>query len=136
MGKTTDEKKKNLFLAIDFDGTIVKHDFPRIGSLMPGAKEAINALHGHGHKIIVWTVRNHTEGEFDREATIGGVQDFLDKHGIRYDTINENHPDLDFHTESRKVYADIYIDDRNLGGFPGWGKAFMQIMRYNRERKW
>lgn len=47
--------------------------------------------------------------------------DFLKGHGIDLRSVNYTHPDDEFRSPSgRKVYADVYIDDRNLGGFPGW----------------
>lgn len=137
MDSTAEKRReRRLILAIDFDGTIVDHEFPKIGKLKTGAKEAINSLHNLGHKIIIWTCRNHTEKDLNQDSTIRGVQNFLEREGVKYDVVNENHPDLDFHLESRKVYADIYIDDRNLGGFPGWGKTFKMILEYDKRREW
>jgi hypothetical protein len=119
---STHKEVEQKIIAIDFDGTIVEHDFPRIGKLMPHAKEVINRLHDAGHKIIIWTCRNHTEPnhpDWD-DAPIPRVMEFLRKNGIHFDSINENHPSMGFWLQSRKIFAEIYIDDKNLGGFPGW----------------
>jgi len=123
MSTIESNKRTHLIIAVDFDGTIVNHRFPRIGSLMPGAKDALNRLHDAGHKIIIWTCRNHTEPDHPDwdDAPISRVMWFLKNNGIPFDSINENHPDMGFWLQSRKIYADIYIDDKNIGGFPGWG---------------
>jgi len=99
-----------MIIAIDFDGTIVENKFPQIGALKPHAKEVINHLHDRlGAKIIIWSCRT-------LRPELNAATDFLKKNGIRYDAINvnyfipfPNHP---------KVYADIYIDDRQAGGLP------------------
>lgn len=117
--------KRRLIIAIDFDGTIVEHKFPLIGQLLPGAKENINKWFKQGHRIIVWTCRNQSEPQHPEwtEAPISAVKEFLDRNEINYTTINSDVPDLGFWLQARKVYADVYIDDRNLGGFPGWDAA-------------
>lgn len=101
-------------IAIDFDGTIVEHKFPEIGELLPYAKEVINKLF-QSSVIIIWTCRNEKETPNEFAAMVK----FLEDNGIPYHYINENYPENGFLPEP-KIYADIYIDDRNLGGFPGW----------------
>jgi hypothetical protein len=120
-------------IAIDFDGTIVEHDFPRTGKLMPKAKSTINYLHKQGHRIIIWTCRNNSEPSHQDwdQAPVGKVMEFLDENGIRYDCVNENHPDMGFWLESRKIFTDVYIDDKNLGGFPGWDKVPIMLATYH-----
>lgn len=100
---------REYIIAVDFDGTIVKHDFPDIGKLKPGAKEALQNLHSKGIKIIIWTCR---DGEYLEE-----MERFLKAEGIPFDAVNENLPSLGFKT-SQKIYADLYIDDRSLLGAP------------------
>jgi len=134
--ENTIKKRKGLLIAVDFDGTIVEHQFPKIGKLKPGAKLMIQLLKEEGHKIMIWTCRNHTESQLGQEATIRAVQNFLDEEEIPYDTINENDPSIGFWLESRKIYADIYIDDKNLGGFPGWAETYLMIQNYNTTGKW
>jgi hypothetical protein len=95
-----------MIFAIDFDGTIVEHDFPRIGKLKENAKETINKLCDAGHKIIIWTCRYEDIHKTD-------MVKFLLDNDIKYHKINCNISDIGF-TPFPKVYADIYIDDRNL----------------------
>jgi hypothetical protein len=138
MSTIEDYKRKHLIIAVDFDGTIVDHDFPRIGKLMPGAKEVLTELHEAGHKIIIWTCRNHTEPDHPEwtQAAIPNVMQFLYHNQIPFDSINENHPDMGFWLQSRKVYADIYIDDKNIGGFQGWKVNKFLIEYFIKYRTW
>ena len=99
-------------LALDFDGTIVENTYPQIGKLKLNAKEIINLLHEEGHEIIINTCR---AGIYE-----GHVYTFLQEQGIHYDYINSNLPHQieSFKQDCRKISADIYIDDKSLGGIP------------------
>jgi hypothetical protein len=104
-------------IAIDFDGTIVEDQFPEIGKLMPGAKEAINELYHSGDvTIIIWTCRNG--------INMLRAVEFLAREGIKYHYINQSCPDnvRKYGSDTRKVYADIYIDDKGLGKLPEWSE--------------
>lgn len=113
-------------IAIDFDGTIVEHEFPMIGALKEDAKEIIQLLKKEGHQIIIWTCRT-SQNVFEKlegaKPTIFDVEKFLNENEIPFDTINHNVPGLGF-CPYPKVYADFYIDDRNLGGFIPWKEAY------------
>lgn len=102
-------------LAIDFDGTITKYDDFSTFSLdtppMEDAVEVINELYDAGCIIIIWTCR---DGEH-----VEHMKEWLRKYKIPYSYINQNIPDLPFAT-SRKIYADKYIDNRDIKGFCGW----------------
>jgi hypothetical protein len=112
------EEKK--IIAVDFDGTIVEHKFPHIGQLQPGAKRVLNKWHDEGIQVIIWTCRNQVAPEWGPNADLSAVRKFLENNDIKFATINEQAPGIGFRMHSPKVYADMYIDDRNLGGFPGW----------------
>lgn len=102
-----------MIIAIDFDGTIVADHYPNIGPLRPGAREAINGLAADGHYLILNTCRSGKK--------LLDALNFCCENGIFFGRINDNHPDLTAeHGSTRKVFADVYVDDRNLGGFPGW----------------
>ena len=105
-------------LAVDFDGTIVDHEFPNIGKLKPRAKEVLQNLHSWGCRIIIWTCR---DGVYLQEAL-----KFLRTHDIPYDCVNCNIPEIDF--TSNKIFANYYIDDLNLGGFPGWNEVQKAVL--------
>lgn len=94
-----------MIYAIDFDGTIVTHEFPEIGSPVPGALECIRELIGQGHKIILWTMRS--------KETLDDAVAYLAKEDIEIWGINEN-PEQTWST-SPKAYAHCYIDDAAMG---------------------
>ena len=118
---------KPLIIAVDFDGTIVAHRFPEIGPAMPGAIETLKALQAAGHKIVLNTCREDGGGRKRRYLT--EAVDWLRERGIVPRSVNENHRDDDFREESlrRKVYANVYVDDLNLGGFPGWATVARKL---------
>lgn len=103
-----------MIIAIDFDGTIVQDIYPGIGVIQPNAKQVINKLHEEGNYIILWTCRT---GDRLLEAV-----NFLLKSGISFDRVNDHEPDNSsiYDASGKKIYADVYIDDKNIGGFPGW----------------
>ena len=123
-----------MIIAVDFDGTLFRDAFPAVGEVMPGAVDAMRALHRAGHYLIIWTCRY---GDRLLDAV-----NALVAHGIPFDRINDHNPEniRQYGGEAgKKVYAHIYIDDKNLGGFPGWEVALKEISRvedeYARRRK-
>lgn len=109
-----------MIIAIDFDGTIVEHRFPAIGRQRPFAFDALKALQQKGHRLILWT---HRSGPYLTEAV-----EYCRKNGVEFYAVNSNYPEEKWDDrDSRKILADIYIDDRNLGGLPPWGDIYNQI---------
>ncbi len=107
-------------IAIDFDGTIVEHDYPKIGKEMLFAFATIKELHKKGHKLILFTYRT---GSLLNEAV-----EFCKKNGVEFYAVNKNYPEeLITDDTPRKLNVDIFIDDRNVGGFLGWS-ATWQIL--------
>ena len=107
-------------IAVDFDGTIVEHKFPAIGEELLFAIETLKELQRQQHQIILWTFRSGKELD---EAVA-----YCSRRGLDFYAVNKNFPEEVFdETISRKVNADLFIDDRNLGGFPGWGVVFEMI---------
>ncbi len=107
-------------IAVDFDGTIVDHRYPRIGKTKLFAFETLKALQKQSHDLILWTYR--ADKELDEAVT------FCKENGIEFYSINCSYPgEIMDSSISRKIYADIYIDDRNIGGFPGWSKIWKFI---------
>lgn len=103
-----------MIIAIDFDGTIARTDYPAILGEMPYAARVIRHLHAAGHYIIVWTCRHGNE--------LTQAINWLLEHGIPFHRINDHNPDnlRRYGSGGPKVYAHCYVDDKNLGGFPGW----------------
>ena len=101
-------------IAVDFDGTIVENRYPAIGSEMPFAIESLLRLQKRGqHQLILWTVR---EGKLLQDAV-----DFCSQRGLTFYSVNQNDPEAQTGKGPRKLDADLFIDDRNLGGMPDWG---------------
>lgn len=112
----------NAVLAVDFDGTIVEDKYPKIGEPRTFAFETLRMLQEEGFRLILWTYRS---GVSLQEAV-----DFCKENGIVFYAVNKNFPEEVFDAETpRKLAADIFIDDRNVGGFPGWGKIYQMLTR-------
>ena len=109
-------------IAVDFDGTIVEHAYPRIGTEIPFAIETLKMLIRDKHKLILWTVR---EGELLDEA----VQ-WCRERGVEFYAINRDYPEEEIANNnhfSRKLKVDMWIDDRNVGGIPDWGTIYRMV---------
>ena len=102
-----------MIIAVDFDGTIVKDAYPGIGKAQEFAFETLKALHHERHKLILWTCR---QGQTLEEAVA-----FCRENGVEVFAVNSNYPGEKLKPgNTPKIVADVYIDDRIVGGFPGW----------------
>ncbi len=112
-----------LTIAIDFDGTIVEEAFPGIGKMKPEADKYINLLYREGHNILIFTCRT---GSYE-----GDAENFLRRKGIEYHYINNNMPSSIqyFKKDSRKLSADIYIDDKGILGLPSTWEEIYNIIQ-------
>jgi len=115
-----------LKIAVDFDGTIVEHKYPEIGKEILFAFDTLRELQKQKHQLILWTYRSGKELE---EAV-----EYCRKNGIEFYAVNKSYPEevFDESTASRKIEADIFIDDRNVGGLPGWGEIYQMINPHER----
>jgi hypothetical protein len=109
-----------LILAIDFYGTVVDDAYPRIGKPKIFAFETLKRLQKDGHRLILWTYRS---GKHLDEAV-----EFCKTNGIEFYAVNASFPEEVYATDrSRKIHADLFVDDRNIGGFIGWGEVYHKI---------
>nr|WP_163714682.1 hypothetical protein [Mangrovibacterium lignilyticum] len=78
-----------------------------------------------GHLLILWTVRNGKE--------LDDALGFCRNRGLEFYAVNRSFPDevYDGHELSRKIVADLYIDDRNYGGLPPWGEIYLKISKHS-----
>lgn len=109
-------------IAVDFDGTIVKHRYPEIGEEIPFATQTLKMLIEERHQLILWSVR---EGRLLDEAV-----EWCRQRGVEFYAVNKDFPEEDTQKNphySRKLKADMFIDDRNLGGLPDWGTIYRMI---------
>lgn len=97
-----------MIIAVDFDGTILLQnaageEVPNTGLIASLAKEQAK-----GNIVILWTCR---EGAMLEEAVR-----YCLRHGLRPNYVNCNTPEMiiKFGGDSRKIYADIYIDDKAM----------------------
>ncbi len=113
----------NKILAVDFDGTIVEDGYPGIGNEQPFAFSTLKKFQLEGYRLILWTYRS---GKKLEEAVT-----FCKKNGIEFYAVNESYPGEQYNGQeiSRKIHADYFIDDRNIGGFPGWGEVYDIVKR-------
>ncbi len=111
-----------MIIAVDFDGTLVEHAYPQIGKPVPFAIEALKRLQREEHQIILWSVR---EGQLLQDAV-----NYCHERGLDFYAVNSNFPDeqgIHDGMTARKLTADLFIDDRNLGGLPDWGIIYQMI---------
>ncbi len=113
--------EKSKTIAVDFDGTVVEHAYPAIGREMLFAFATLKRLQEKGHKLILWSIR---EGQTLQEAV-----DYCKSNGVEFYAVNANFPGevLEPGVSARKVNADIFIDDRNVGGFRGWSEIYQML---------
>ena len=119
-------------LAVDFDGTICELAYPDVGKVRYRAQYYINELYKKGFGIVINTCR---EGK-----ALAKALDFLDDEGFLYDYYNANFPHLieEYQADTRKISADVYIDDKNLSvltqGMPKWQEIYRQLInQYDEE---
>lgn len=113
-----------MLIAVDFDGTIVEHKYPAIGPEIPFAIETLKKLQAERHKLILWSVR---EGKLLEEAV-----EFCRQRGLEFYAVNRDYPEEEKGQNnhySRKLKADLFIDDRNLGGLPDWGTIYEMVTK-------
>ena len=110
-----------MLIAVDFDGTIVEHRYPKIGKEIPFATQTLRQLIQDGHRLILWTIRH---GNSLKEAV-----DWCREHGVVFYAVNSDFEGQEKNSSDRspKVKCDMYIDDRNVGGLPEWGQIYQMI---------
>ena len=107
-----------MVIAIDFDGTCVRHAYPKIGEEI-GAVPVLKRLVEEGHKLILYTMRSDIKGisPVTGKEENGGLLDaieWFERHEIELYAVQQN-PSQKNWTSSPKCYAELYIDDAALG---------------------
>jgi len=106
-------------IAVDFDGTIVENRYPEIGRELPFATETLRMLAREGHRLVLWSCR---EGGLLDEAVA-----WCRERGVEFWAVNRDYPEETTENNprwTRKLKADLFIDDRNVGGLPDWGVIY------------
>ena len=99
--------KEYIIYAVDFDGTLCKNAWPKIGEPNEALISELILARELGDKVILWTMR---EDKLLDEAVT-----WCREHGLRFDAHNDNLPEQQkyYGNNPRKIYADVYIDDHN-----------------------
>lgn len=100
-----------MYIAVDFDGTIVEHRYPDIGAPVPGAVRWLKQFIEAGAKVILWTMRSDNESH---GPTLTQAVEYCRNNGIELFGVNNN-PTQSTWTQSPKAYAHLYIDDAAYG---------------------
>lgn len=113
--------KETMTIAVDFDGTIVEDNYPSIGKEQLFAFDTLKKLQEQGHRLILWTYRHG--------RALDAAVAFCKENGIVFYAVNKSFPEELFEDKySRKINADLFIDDRNFGGMKGWGEIYQEII--------
>lgn len=119
---------RKLTIAVDFDGTIVEENYPEIGRPLEDAFDVLIRLHNDGHRLLLWTYRH---GKKMQEAV-----DFCKSRGVEFHAVNKNFPEEEYdESVPRKLLADVYIDDRNIGGMKSWEEIYLLITEKSLPKK-
>ena len=117
-----------MVIAVDFDGTIVENRYPEIGQERPFAIETLKMLIADRHRLVLWSCR---EGEL-----LDAALDWCRERGVEFYAANRDYPEETTDNNphfTRKLKADLFIDDRNVGGLPDWGTIYRMV---SRGKKW
>ena len=107
-------------IAIDFDDTIsITHKcYPECGKPRMHAKQVINFMHKLGIKIVIWTSRDVAFNQDEKKLYdhVTPMIKWLDENDIHYDAVNKSVQFAPYSYNGRKIYAHMYVDDRNYMG--------------------
>lgn len=126
---------KRLTIAVDFDGTCVHDAFPHVGRDMFGAELALKRMMDDGHRLILWSCREHFP-YMDVPDVLDVAMKWFEDRGIKLWAINGN-PEMILHDYpiARKCHADIVIDDHAIGiprlsnGDIDWHLIYSEVKR-------
>ena len=105
-----------MIIALDFDGTVVEHEYPEIGDPVPLALDWLHWFQSQGARIILWTMRS---GE-----KLDAAARYLAQNDVQLWALNHN-PEQASWTSSPKCYAHVMVDDTAAGTpviYPGAGR--------------
>lgn len=116
-----------MIIAVDFDGTLHNGEYPNIGAPVLNAIPMMQKLSYDGHYIIIWTCR---EGILLTEAI-----NWLLANDIPFHRVNDHEPEnkAKYGGTTRKVYAHLYVDDKQVGGLPPWPEIYKFVSKTEAE---
>lgn len=94
-------------IAVDFDGTLCENKYPKIGKPNTELIKQLAEEKKKGKAVILFTCR---DGQRLKEAV-----KWCSKQGLQFDRVNDNLPERirAYKGNTRKISADVYVDDRN-----------------------
>ena len=101
-----------MIIAVDFDGILCEDNFPDIGTPRYDVISLVRQLIDKGNEVVLWTTRNGEE--------LTKAIEWCTNYGLHFCNVNGPAPSNEeeyrdkYPTQSRKIYADVYIDDHNL----------------------
>ena len=108
-------------ICLDFDGTCVSHEFPKIGKDI-GAVPVLKELTEKGHKLILFSMRSDRKKKKKVDGQEVVVEENVLTEAVQWSADNniplygiQKNPTQRFWTSSPKAYGHLYIDDANLG---------------------
>lgn len=103
-----------MIIAVDMDATMTQDEWPRLGPNVPWAFEVVRELVRNGHKIILLTQREHVGVDDVPDVLQVAIDKFVEERIPLY-SVNSFPEEDNVYFPSRKVYADVYVDDHNAG---------------------
>ena len=99
---------KNRIIAVDLDGTLCENKYPDMGAPNIPLIQCLKKCQSNGDKLILWTCRKYEP--LQKAIT------WCKEQGLIFDEINNNLPEIlkEWEEDTRKIFADIYIDDRAM----------------------
>jgi len=121
---------RKMIVAVDFDGCITNGQYGSALSLQQYAKQALTEMKNMDIDLILWTCRGEGDG------SLQDAKDFLKENGM-LDLFSKFNDGSDFSTwgNNRKVLADVYIDDKVVGGWTGWENALEWVRKEQKRIK-
>lgn len=101
------EEKSYQIIAVDFDGTLCVDSYPNIGFPNLPLIFLLKQMKAQNRKLILWTCRC---GRYLADAV-----NWCGNFGLEFDAVNDNVDEIieKYGSNSRKIYADVYIDDKS-----------------------
>ena len=124
--------KDTYTIAVDFDGTIGEDAYPDIGKPQLFAFDTLKKLQDKEYPNIYYSSKGLILWTYRYGKALDEAVAFCKENGITFYAVNKSFPEEDFDIKySRKINADLFIDDRNVGGLMGWGEIYQELVGEN-----
>ena len=122
-----------MIVAVDFDGILCRDEFPGIGAPNYSMISLVHEIIDAGHEVVLWTSRAD-------DRLVEAVR-WCEDRGLHFCAVNDNAPsnraryERLYPDDTRKVYADVYMDDKDARfrltvAEKGYGKA-LEYLEYS-----